>query len=138
VIAPLQILLVEDDPATSFVTKRALRACADVAVTVARDGADALEQLSASGLPLDRTIVVTDLDMPRMSGLQLISVMRGEPSLADVPVLVITASSDDGDRRAARSLNVAGYYRKTPGGEHLRALCAWVQRAVSGARYLAP
>src|SRR5437762_1967723 len=65
VIAPLQILLVEDDPATSFVTKRALRACADVAVTVARDGADALEQLSASGLPLDRTIVVTDLDMPR-------------------------------------------------------------------------
>jgi two-component system sensor histidine kinase and response regulator WspE len=121
------VLLVEDDPLTVFNTERSLRTSQDVhAVTVAVDGRDALDRLRSGVFDGDRVVVVTDLDMPRMTGLQLVTAMRGEPAMRRLPVVIVTQSSAETDRHAARTLEVAGYIVKSAGSRHLDQMLAWL------------
>jgi CheY-like chemotaxis protein len=124
---PAHVLLVEDDPLTVFNTERSLRASADVGdITVAADGRDALERLRSGVFAGERLVVLTDLSMPRMSGLELVAAMREEPALQKLPVVIITRSTDEADRRAARALKVAGYIVKGDGGRHVSQMLAWL------------
>jgi CheY-like chemotaxis protein len=93
----MKILLVEDSVADIELTLEAL-ANGKVAneVTVARDGAAAMEELQhgADGLP---DIVILDLNLPRMSGHEVLAAMRADERLARIPVAVLTTSSAEAD-----------------------------------------
>ena len=109
----IHLLLVEDDDLDVMNVHRALAQAPEVAsITVARDGIEALKLLRAGELPMERLIVVADLRMPRMSGLDLLREVRADVRLKRIPVGVLTTSDDPHDRDAAFCLGAAGYFVK--------------------------
>jgi CheY-like chemotaxis protein len=109
----LNILLVDDDEVDVMTVKRAF-AKANIAnrVFVATDGIEALALLRAEGLPSSRRLVLLDLNMPRMNGIEFLREVRGDPALQSLSVVVLTTSNEDRDRVEAYQLNVAGYLLK--------------------------
>jgi CheY-like chemotaxis protein len=109
----LNILLVEDDAVDVMNVKRAF---AKNHITnplfVAGDGLEALRQLRSDTIPRDRRLVLLDLSLPRMNGIEFLGEVRRDPDLASIPVVVLTTSTDDQDRFDAYNLNVAGYLLK--------------------------
>lgn len=111
--AKLNILLVEDDELDAMNVQRALRDSDSVnPLTVACDGIEALDLLRGGTLSLDRLLVVIDLNMPRMNGLELLGELRRDEALCTLPVVVLTTSDEDSDKRRAFDLNAAGYVLK--------------------------
>jgi CheY-like chemotaxis protein len=109
----IHLLLVEDDDLDVMNVHRALAAAPEIAsITVARDGVDALRMLRGNELPVERLVVVADLRMPRMSGLDLLKELRNDPRLKRIPTVVLTTSDDPHDRDAAFCLGAAGYFVK--------------------------
>jgi len=109
----LNILLVEDDAVDVMNVKRAFaRNHITNPLFVAGDGLEALQKLRSSEIPRDRRMVLLDLSLPRMNGIEFLTEMRKDPELASIPVVVLTTSTDDGDRLEAYQLNVAGYLLK--------------------------
>jgi len=109
----LNILLVEDDDVDVMNVRRAF-AKHHIAnpLFVARDGVEALEKLRDSEIPKGRRLVLLDLNMPRMNGIEFLRELRNDPQLAATPVVVLTTSNDDQDKVKAYHLNVAGYLLK--------------------------
>lgn len=125
----VHVLLVEDDPLTVLNIQRLLLRTDEVAsVTVAVDGREALDLLRGGTLPRDRLLVITDLSMPRMSGLELLSAIRLDPDLRSLPVVVLTTSSEDGDRQAAFAMQVAGYFVKCHTMQPFDEMLTWLRR----------
>jgi CheY-like chemotaxis protein len=79
---------------------------------VASNGLDALEQLRGNRIPRERRIVLLDLNMPKMNGIEFLRELRQDPELKLTPVVVLTTSNDERDRIEAYNLNVAGYLLK--------------------------
>jgi len=79
---------------------------------VASNGLEALEQLRGNMIPRDRRIVLLDLNMPKMNGIEFLQELRRDPELRVTPVVVLTTSNDERDRIEAYNLNVAGYLLK--------------------------
>jgi CheY-like chemotaxis protein len=109
----LNILLVDDDEVDAITVRRAF----DVAnipsrISVARDGIEALEVLRSGGLPPGRRLILLDINMPRMNGIELLRELRADPALATLTVIVMTTSNEDRDRVDAYRMNVAGYILK--------------------------
>ena len=109
----LNILLVDDDEVDVMTVKRAF-AKANIAnkVFVATDGIEALRLLRADGIPASRRLVLLDLNMPRMNGIEFLREIRSDPVLQVLTVVVLTTSNEDRDRVEAYQLNVAGYLLK--------------------------
>jgi len=78
----------------------------------AGNGLHALEQLRDGSIPRDRRIILLDLNMPKMNGIEFLRELRRDPELSATPVIVLTTSNDDRDRVDAYNLNVAGYILK--------------------------
>ena len=102
----VNILLVEDDE----VDVRALRWAFDKLkianpLTVASDGVEALEILKTFPRPY---LIITDINMPRMNGIELLRHIRASEELRDSIVFVLTTSNDEQDKIDADNLNVAG------------------------------
>jgi CheY-like chemotaxis protein len=132
----IHVLLVDDDPLTIINVKRALGNTPEIAsVTVAVDGLDALALLRGGTLATERLLVITDLAMPRMSGLELLAEVRADAGLRNVPVVVLTTSSRDHDRRAAFELQVAGYFVKKAARKPFDELLQWVRNYWSSAEF---
>jgi CheY-like chemotaxis protein len=109
----LNILLVEDDEVDVLNVKRAFqRNHIANPLFVAEDGIEALEQLRSGAIPRDRRIVLLDLNMPRMNGIEFLRELRADPELRLTTVVVLTTSNDDRDKVDAYDLNVAGYLLK--------------------------
>jgi CheY-like chemotaxis protein len=109
----IHLLLVEDDDLDVMNVHRALSQAPEIAsITVARDGIEALKLLRSGGLGLDRLVILLDLRMPRMSGLDLMRELRTDPRLRRIPNVILTTSDDPHDRDAAFSLGAAGYFVK--------------------------
>lgn len=109
----LNILLVEDDQVDVMNVRRAFeRNRITNPLFVARDGIDALEMLRSGRVPLARRIVLLDLNMPRMTGIEFLRELRKDHGLMHTPVVVLTTSNDDRDKIEAYNLNVAGYLVK--------------------------
>lgn len=109
----IHLLLVEDDDLDVMNVHRALAQAPEIAsITVARDGIEALKLLRAGELPMERLVTVIDLRMPRMSGLDLLKELRGDPRLKRIPTVILTTSDDPHDRDAAFCLGAAGYFVK--------------------------
>lgn len=109
----LNILLVEDDDVDVMNVRRAFQKNHITnPLFVAANGVEALEQLRGGDIPRDRRIVLLDLNMPRMNGIEFLRELRRDPELHSTPVVVLTTSNDERDRIEAFNLNVAGYLLK--------------------------
>ena len=86
----------------------ALQRLGDVVCIEAGDGAEAIKKLQAG--PYD--LVLTDINMPLLDGLKLISHIRGEPALEKLPIVVITTEAAESDRERALKLGADAYLVK--------------------------
>ena len=109
----LNILLVEDDEVDVMNVRRAFqRNNITNPLYVAGNGEEALAMLRGGQVPGSRRIVLLDLNMPRMNGIEFLRELRADPALALTPVVVLTTSNDERDKIEAFNLNVAGYLLK--------------------------
>jgi CheY-like chemotaxis protein len=109
----LNILLVEDDEVDVMNVRRAFEKSHIMnPLFVAGDGLEALEKLRDGEVPRGRRLILLDLNMPRMNGIEFLREVRKDPELAATPVVVLTTSNDDRDKVEAYNLNVAGYLLK--------------------------
>jgi CheY-like chemotaxis protein len=109
----LNILLVEDDEVDVMNVQRAFeKAHITNPLFVAGNGIEALEKLRSGEIPTQRRLVLLDLNMPRMNGIEFLRELRGDPALCATPVVVLTTSTQDRDKCDAYGLNIAGYLVK--------------------------
>ena len=109
----LNILLVEDDQVDVMNVKRAFdRNRITNPLYVATNGLEALEMLRSNAVPSERRLILLDLNMPKMTGIEFLRALRADPVLSATPVVVLTTSNDERDKIDAYNLNVAGYLLK--------------------------
>ena len=108
----LPILLVEDDDADAIITRRALGDLKVPNKLVHKvDGEDALQYLhdKANQRPC---AILLDINMPRMNGLDFLSVIKADESLKKIPVMILTTSDAEKDVARSYDLGAAGYITK--------------------------
>jgi two-component system response regulator len=104
------ILLVEDNPDDELLTLRALRAVAkSCPVVTARDGEEAVQLLRDGAAPV---LILLDLKLPKLNGLEVLERLRGMPHLEHVPVVVLTSSRERVDVREAYRLGANSFVQK--------------------------
>lgn len=109
----LNLLLVDDDDVDVMNVRRAFaKARLSNPMWVAGDGVDALRMLRDGTVPATRRLVLLDINMPRMNGIEFLRELRADEALRNTPVVVLTTSSADQDKMDAYQLNVAGYLVK--------------------------
>jgi two-component system response regulator len=113
------ILLVEDNPDDEALTLRALHKNNIMnAVVVARDGAEALDYLFARGPYADRNaadvpqLVLLDLNLPKIGGVEVLRQIRAEDRLKLLPVVILTSSREDRDLLAGYTVGANSYIVK--------------------------
>ena len=108
----VNILLVEDDEVDVMNVKRAFtKNNIKNELFVAGNGVEALEMLRSDIVPLPR-IIILDINMPKMNGIEFLKVLREDENLKNISVFVMTTSNEDSDKINAYNLNVAGYILK--------------------------
>jgi CheY-like chemotaxis protein len=109
----LHILLVEDDEVDVMNVKRAFEKNKILnPLYIASNGREALSMLREGKVPQARRLVLLDLNMPGMGGIEFLRELRADPKLRLTPVVVLTTSGDEKDRIDAYDFHVAGYLRK--------------------------
>jgi two-component system chemotaxis response regulator CheY len=103
-----QVLIVEDSPTMRQLLVFALRRLKDVEIVEAQDGMDGLRKISSDHFDL----ALIDINMPGMDGLKLIRLIRGEESLKEIPIVVITTEGAKEDRERALTLGANEYLTK--------------------------
>jgi len=113
---PLNILLVEDNPADAYLTSLALQDhefCKDIRVV--EHGEQALAFLRREGVYAEMfrpDLIVVDLNLPRMDGLALLSVVKANPAFRAIPVVILSTSNAKKDFTQAQLLGAAHYFVK--------------------------
>lgn len=102
-----KILIIEDDPFLSSLLKNRL-AKEGFEITIARDGEEALKTLSAEAPDL----VLLDIILPKKSGFELMTEVRGDPQLEKLPVIIISNLGQPEDVRRGDELGVIEYFVK--------------------------
>lgn len=103
-----RILIVEDSPTMRQLLSFALKRLRGVEVVEAQDGMDGLRKVTGEEFDL----ALIDINMPVMDGLKLIHLIRQEPSLAEMPIVVITTEGAQEDRDRALALGANEYLTK--------------------------
>lgn len=124
--SPISLLIAEDDPNDRLLTREALEECQSFAeVEFVTDGIELLHFLrregsyaSKAGTPLP-SLILLDLNMPRMDGREALKVLKSDPMLGRIPVIVMTNSNADEDIAQAYDLGVSSYILKPPGFDEL-------------------
>lgn len=116
----ITILVIDDDNVDVLALRRSFKKhkvlrYADL--QTAKDGRHALTLLTGQ-CPIKPTLVLLDLNMPGMNGLQFLDTVRSIPSLQYLRILVLTTSADDTDIRAANSKCIVGYVTKSKAGNY--------------------
>ncbi|MGO8991972.1 MAG: response regulator [Polyangiaceae bacterium] len=113
------ILLVEDNASDEKLTVLAFRKCGVANdLVVVRDGAAALDYLFCTGQFAERepailpTVILLDLKLPKVDGLEVLRRLRGDPRTKLVPVVVLTSSKEDEDVMRSYALGANAYVRK--------------------------
>lgn len=101
------ILVVDDDPMNLKMAEFILKKDA-YEVVLADSGLQCLEKIKDSSVDL----VLLDIEMPQMDGIQTLEHIRSEERFANLPVIFLTASGDAGDADKAQSLGASGYLKK--------------------------
>lgn len=109
----LNILLVEDDEVDVMNVQRSFKKNnISNPLYVAGNGVEALEMLRNGSVPSQNRLILLDINMPKMNGIEFLRALRADPILRSSPVVVLTTSNDDKDRMESFQLNVAGYLLK--------------------------
>ena len=103
-----RILIVEDSPTMRQLLAFALKRLKHVDVVEAQDGMDGLRKVTSDHFDL----ALVDINMPVMDGLKLISLIRGEETLQQMPIVVITTEGAEEDRQRALALGANEYLTK--------------------------
>lgn len=110
---PLNILLIEDDEVDVMNVRRAFELNHIInPLFVAIDGVEGLQRLRDGTVPSSRRLVLLDLNMPRMNGIEFLREVRKDPELQATVIVILTTSNEDKDKVDAYNLNVAGYLLK--------------------------
>ncbi len=109
----LHILLVDDDDIDVMTVQRAFaRSRITNPLHVASNGLEGLEKLRDGSIPGARRLVLLDLNMPKMNGIEFLREVRTDPQLRTTSVVVLTTSDEERDKVEAYELGVAGYLLK--------------------------
>lgn len=113
----LNILLVEDDEVDVMNIQRAFKKNNITnPLYLASNGVEALSILRGTDLKLNipqvRRLILLDLNMPKMNGIEFLKELRADEELKTIPVIVLTTSNEDKDKVEAYKFNVAGYILK--------------------------
>lgn len=103
-----KVLVVEDSPTMRQLIVFALKRIRGFQIVEANDGVDGLKKLSAEKFDL----ILTDINMPIMDGLKLVSMVRNDPNYKDTPIVVITTEGATEDRERALALGANEYITK--------------------------
>lgn len=112
------ILLVEDNPRDLELTLAALAKCQLAnEIVVTRDGAEAIDYLDAKGLHKDRApgdpaVVLLDLKLPKVDGLQVLEKVKKDPQQRQIPVVMLTSSREERDLVKSYELGVNAFVVK--------------------------
>ena len=114
---PTSVLLVDDDEVDVMTVKRAFKKNNITnPLYVATNGVEALAMLRGNEMPKllpgQRRLILLDLNMPKMGGIEFLRELRADPELRPLPVIVLTTSNEEKDKVEAYNLNVAGYIIK--------------------------
>jgi two-component system chemotaxis response regulator CheY len=107
-MAQRHALVVDDSPAMRKQLSYALQRVIGMEATEAGDGADAWRKLAGNSFD----ILITDINMPMMDGLKLVSMVRSAGSHQRIPIVVITTEGAEADRRRAMTLGASAYLVK--------------------------
>ncbi len=113
-LEPVHILLVEDNPHDVEITVRALeRGQIRNRLTVARDGQQALDLLAELGAKGELPgLILLDLNLPKVSGIEVLQAVKGDPGLRPIPVIVLTTSTREEDVVKTYDLGVNTFITK--------------------------
>jgi two-component system chemotaxis response regulator CheY len=107
-MAALKFLIIEDSPTMRQLIRFALNRLPQAEVIEASDGIDGLKKLSSNEVDL----ILTDINMPIMDGLKLVSLVRSNDSYRDIPIVIITTEGAKEDRERAMALGANAYITK--------------------------
>jgi two-component system response regulator len=112
----LGVLLVEDDPGDVLIAREALQAAKlDTRLDVVSDGVQAMEFLRRQGDYADRDrpdLILLDLNLPRMSGHEVLAEVKADPELRRIPIVVLTTSTSADDVMKSYDLHANVYVAK--------------------------
>lgn len=114
-----KILIIDDMSSMRMVIKTELKKISGMTLDEAGDGEAAWGKLSSS--PAEYCLVLTDMNMPKLNGVDLIKRIRGEVSLQKLPVIVLTSEADDTMRQSALQAGASGYLVKPLNREELKS-----------------
>lgn len=106
--ATARVLLVEDDKFLRRACEASLRQ-RGFEVTTANDGEEGLRLARAAPYA---DVILLDLLMPKMPGIEVLRALKAQPETAEIPVLILSNSSREDDKQQAMQLGAAGYYVK--------------------------
>ena len=116
---PIEVLLVEDNPGDIRLTREALEeAKMRNRLNVVRDGEEAMEYLRREGDHGDTVrpdLVLLDLNLPKMSGMEVLEEMKSDPALRKIPVVILTTSEAEEDVIRGYELQASAYVTKPVG-----------------------
>lgn len=114
--ASAKFLIVEDSPTMRQLIAFSLKRFRNVQIIEAVDGLDALRKLAG---PEKIDLILTDINMPGLDGLKLVSLVRENALLRDIPIIIITTEGADEDRERGLALGANAYISKPIQSSHL-------------------
>lgn len=107
------ILLIEDDELDIISVERSLKKLgSDYELFTAFNGIEAMRLLTESSAPLRPDVILLDLNMPKMNGIEFLEILRGSENLNVIKVFVMTTSTESHDRNMAEALGISGFIIK--------------------------
>jgi len=131
-MADINILIVEDSPTMRQLISFALKRIRGVRIVEAGDGVDGLKKISVEKFDM----IFTDINMPVMDGLKLISLVREDPNHKGVPIVVITTEGALEDRQRALALGANDYITKPIQPNRILDVARQLNRILDVARQL--
>ena len=119
------VLIVEDSKAIRSVIRIALEEAGDFFAAEANNGFEALKMLPGRKFDL----IITDINMPDINGLELIGFVKANPTFKDIPLIIVSTEKTEEDKKRGMALGAMGYVVKPFKKEDLMVL---VQKAVGG------
>jgi CheY-like chemotaxis protein len=113
---PRTVLLVEDNPMDVFIIEEILRESGlNLRLDVVKDGQDALTYLRNAAVAEETSVpalVLLDLNLPRVSGIEVLTELKKDSRLGAIPVIIVSSSMAPPDQVATSRLGAAGYFQK--------------------------